>query len=71
MREKASERRSRFLSKDANKDYRDGLFSVFVDNLNSSVDQRSLWGIFKPFGRVSDVFLSAGNRPRRSNFAFI
>lgn len=71
MREKVRERRSRFLSKDDNRDFRDGLFSVFVDNLNSSVDQRCLWYIFKPFGRVRDVYLSPGNKDRRSNYAFI
>ncbi|KAK1555085.1 hypothetical protein Q3G72_021669 [Acer saccharum] len=71
MREKASERRSRFMAKEVNRDFRDGLFSVFVDNLNHSVDQRSLWNIFKPFGRIRDVFLSFGLKRRGSNYAFI
>ncbi|KAK2660333.1 hypothetical protein Ddye_006866 [Dipteronia dyeriana] len=71
MREKGSKRRSKFLSTEASRDFKDGLFSVFVDNLNSSVDQRSLWDIFKPFGMVKDVFLSSEHRARRSNYAFV
>ena len=71
MREKASERRSRFMAKGFNRDFRDGLISVFVDNLNQSVEQRGLWDMFKPFGRVRDVFLSNVISRRGSNYAFI
>jgi hypothetical protein len=32
------------------------MFSIFVDNLNPVVDSARLWGMFKPFGKVRDVF---------------
>ena len=53
------------------KDFRDNLFSIFVDNLSSNVDQRCLWEVFKPFGKVRDVYLSMEKRSRRSKFAFV
>ena len=53
------------------KDFRENLFSIFVDNLNPKVDQRCLWDVFKPFGKVRDVFLSMEKRARRSKFAFV
>ena len=71
MREKVRERESRSLAKVTNKDYRDGLFSIFVDNLHPSMDQRCLWEIFKTFGRVRDVFMSPSHRMRGSNYAFV
>ena len=53
------------------KDFRSSLFSIFVDNVHPSVDQRCLWDYFKSLGRVRDIFLAAGQRSRRSKFAFI
>ena len=35
------------------------------------MDPVGLWNIFKPFGRVRDVYLSSKSRARRSLFAFI
>ncbi|KAK2645152.1 hypothetical protein Ddye_020347 [Dipteronia dyeriana] len=57
--------------KGCRRDFREELFSIFVDNLNPSVDSMGLWGIFKPFGKVMDVFLSTKNRLRREHYAFI
>ena len=51
--------------------FRDNLFSIFVDNLNAKVDYECLWGLFKPFGKVRDVFLSAEKSTRSSKFAFV
>ena len=42
-----------------------------MDNLNPKLDLVSLWGIFKPFGMVRDMFLSSKNSSRRSCFAFV
>ncbi|KAK3222643.1 hypothetical protein Dsin_009668 [Dipteronia sinensis] len=53
------------------KDFRENLFLVFVDNLKHEVDMASLWGIFKQFGMVMDVFLSSKSRTRRNLFTFI
>ncbi|KAK3219558.1 hypothetical protein Dsin_013528 [Dipteronia sinensis] len=52
-------------------DFRDGLFSVFVDNLHPQADLVCLWGVFKAFGKVRDVLLSPKTSSRRSRFAFI
>ncbi|KAI9194362.1 hypothetical protein LWI28_005364 [Acer negundo] len=53
------------------RDFRTNLVSTFVDNLNSEVDLRSLWGIFKQFGVVRDIYLSPKSRFKRSSFAFV
>ncbi|KAK1580845.1 hypothetical protein Q3G72_000606 [Acer saccharum] len=53
------------------RDFKDSLVSIFVDNLNPKVDQVGLWGIFKPFGWVRDVFLSGRTSSRGSRFAFV
>ncbi|KAK2654344.1 hypothetical protein Ddye_014200 [Dipteronia dyeriana] len=53
------------------RDFRDGLFSIFVDNISPCVDLNSLWGIFKSFGKVRDVHLSSKLSSRRSCFGFI
>ncbi|KAK3210818.1 hypothetical protein Dsin_015524 [Dipteronia sinensis] len=71
MRENDSERSSNFFRNEKSEDFRDRLFSIFVDNLNSKVNQACLWGLFKPFGKVRDVLLSMEKRSRRSRFAFI
>ncbi|KAK1565073.1 hypothetical protein Q3G72_018124 [Acer saccharum] len=52
-------------------DFRDGLFSIFIDNLNPEVDVKELWHFFKFFGRVRDVFLSNRFSHRRSSYAFV
>ena len=46
------------------KDFRDNLVFIFIDNLYPKVDVACLWGVFKVFGRVRDVFLSSQNRSR-------
>ncbi|KAK1567989.1 hypothetical protein Q3G72_019065 [Acer saccharum] len=66
-----SSRNSRQWNNYENCDFREGLFSIFLDNLNPVVDQARLWGIFKQFGLVRDVFLSSRNNSRRSAYAFI
>ncbi|KAK3200445.1 hypothetical protein Dsin_023860 [Dipteronia sinensis] len=53
------------------KDFRDKLVSVFVDNLSPVVDLAGLWGIFKPFGVVRDVFFSLKMNTRTICYAFI
>ncbi|KAK3206327.1 hypothetical protein Dsin_020373 [Dipteronia sinensis] len=52
-------------------DFREKLFSIQVDNINLVLDQMGLWSIFKPFGRVRDVYLSPKNTSRRSLYAFV
>ncbi|KAK0595969.1 hypothetical protein LWI29_011566 [Acer saccharum] len=52
-------------------DFRDKLFSIHVDNINPVLDQMGLWSIFKPFGRVRDVYLSPRNSSRGSLYAFV
>ncbi|KAK0601540.1 hypothetical protein LWI29_025165 [Acer saccharum] len=72
IRENSRERNSHsFGGFKAGKDYRESLFSIFVDNLNPVVDSVGLWGMFKPFGKVRGVFLSAKNESRCSCYAFI
>ncbi|KAK3219527.1 hypothetical protein Dsin_013497 [Dipteronia sinensis] len=56
---------------EGNRDFRENLFSIFVDNLNSKVDVACLWEIFKSFGRVRDVFLSSKSTSRGKCFSFI
>ena len=53
------------------KDFRLSLVSIYVDNLNPVVDLKGLWGIFKEFGHVRDIFLSSTKRFRRSRYAFV
>ena len=71
MRENARERNAAFTRNDHRGDFRDNLFSIFVDNLNEKVDYECLWGLFKPFGKVRDIYLSAGKINRSSKFAFV
>ncbi|KAK2638531.1 hypothetical protein Ddye_026326 [Dipteronia dyeriana] len=52
------------------KDFRKGLFSIFIDNLNPCVDLKGLWDFLKSFGKVRDVFLSSKMHHRRS-FGFV
>ncbi|KAK3170497.1 hypothetical protein Dsin_032528 [Dipteronia sinensis] len=51
-------------------DFRVNLFSIFIDNLNHTVDSATLWGVFKEFGRVRDVFVPTKFGFRKSGFAF-
>ncbi|KAK3199555.1 hypothetical protein Dsin_022970 [Dipteronia sinensis] len=53
------------------KDFRDGLFSIFIDNISPSLDSRALWRFFKPFGRVRDVYLSLKKSFSGSRFGFV
>ncbi|KAK0588949.1 hypothetical protein LWI29_007612 [Acer saccharum] len=53
------------------RDFRDSLFSVYIDNINPVVDYEGLWGIFKPFGRIRDIFKSSKSQSRRSCYAFL
>ncbi|KAK2643838.1 hypothetical protein Ddye_019033 [Dipteronia dyeriana] len=53
------------------KDFRDGLVSIFIGNLNPEIDSMGLWGIFKVFGKVRDVYLSSKKNFNGSVFAFI
>ena len=82
-REKSRERRPVSLGREGNqvkpngwdlsrnRDFRESLFSVFIDYLNPKVDVGCLWSVFKVFGRVRDVYLSSKKSSRRSSFAFI
>ncbi|KAK3205564.1 hypothetical protein Dsin_019610 [Dipteronia sinensis] len=69
MRERVRERSSSGSFR--HRDFRSNLVSVFVDNLNPIVELKDLWGVFKSFGRIRDLFLSPKNRTRRSCFAFV
>ncbi|KAK2640304.1 hypothetical protein Ddye_028099 [Dipteronia dyeriana] len=71
MVERVRERNSGVPRQEGINDYRENLYSIFIDNLNPKVDSACLWGIFKPHGRVMDVFLSSNSKPRRSAFSFI
>ncbi|KAI9161714.1 hypothetical protein LWI28_020034 [Acer negundo] len=53
------------------RDSRDKFVSVFVDNLNLVVDLVGLWGIFKTFERVRNVFFSGKKNSRCSYYSFI
>ncbi|KAK3205848.1 hypothetical protein Dsin_019894 [Dipteronia sinensis] len=55
----------------ARKDFRENLFSVFIDNINPQTDIECLWGVLKVFGRVRDIYLSPKHNFRRSRFTFI
>ena len=72
-RERSSSRERNFseLSHVSKSDFIKRLFFIFVDNLHPKVDLIGLWGIFKPFGKVRDVYFSAKSESRKSNFAFI
>ncbi|KAK3226180.1 hypothetical protein Dsin_006042 [Dipteronia sinensis] len=53
------------------KDFRENLFSIFIDNVNPKVNVACLWEVFKVFGRVREFFLSTQKGARQSCFAFI
>ncbi|KAK4854852.1 hypothetical protein QYF36_001875 [Acer negundo] len=77
MRKKVRERKSeafvgkRFNGLHGDRDFRHNLVSIFVDNLKPCVNQKGLWGIFRDFGLVRDLYLSPKSRERRSCFAFV
>ncbi|KAK2653360.1 hypothetical protein Ddye_013216 [Dipteronia dyeriana] len=50
---------------------REGLVSIFIDNLNQCLDSFDLWGMFKSFGKVKDVFLSSKKSSQKVCFGFI
>ena len=71
MRENLRERNAAQSNNDNRRDFRDNLYSIFVDNLNPKVDYECLWGLFKPFGKVRDIYLSPDKSRRTSRFAFV
>ncbi|CAL5331326.1 unnamed protein product [Camellia sinensis] len=53
-------------------DERSGLFTVFVDNIPSSFDAKSLFKLFNKFGVVKDVFIPFKRRKAtNSRFGFV
>ena len=66
-----ADKRVEFKGQGRYDDFRGRLFSIHIDNINPIMDQLGLWSIFKPFGRVRDVYLSSKNTSRRSLYAFI
>ncbi|KAK3206425.1 hypothetical protein Dsin_020471 [Dipteronia sinensis] len=70
MREKGRERGSDVLGQNMT-DFKENLFSIFVDNLHPKADLLCLWGCFQPFGRVKDIHLSTVNKNRKRGFAFV
>ncbi|KAI9174729.1 hypothetical protein LWI28_021923 [Acer negundo] len=79
MREKARERSSNLVhgygrdkvAHERFKDFRENLVSIFVDNVNDQVDTMCIWGIFKPFGKVRDVYFAEVNSKRKIGYAFV
>ncbi|KAK3228033.1 hypothetical protein Dsin_007895 [Dipteronia sinensis] len=59
------------IGKSGRVEFRERLFSIFVENLNPKVDLVCLWGVFKSFGRVRDVFLSSKINSKKKCFAFV
>ncbi|KAK3193643.1 hypothetical protein Dsin_024953 [Dipteronia sinensis] len=56
------------------KDFKESLFSIFIDNLNPKVYVACSWGVFKVFGRARDIFLFSKNSSRKrvlKAFSFI
>ncbi|KAK3188253.1 hypothetical protein Dsin_027814 [Dipteronia sinensis] len=71
MREITGERKSGTLGQRRFRDFRETLVSIFVDNLNHQVDQRFLWDLFKVFGRMRDIYLSAATVHMKIGYAFV
>ncbi|XVF82531.1 hypothetical protein PTKIN_Ptkin16aG0057100 [Pterospermum kingtungense] len=57
-------------SKSSHGDWRDHLYTAFVDNLSKRVSRRALWEAFNIYGRVEDVFISFRNA-KPTTFAFV
>ncbi|XVE65737.1 hypothetical protein DITRI_Ditri08aG0023400 [Diplodiscus trichospermus] len=56
------------------KDWREHLFSVFVDNLSCKVPKSALWEVFEAYGQVMDVYIGIAKswrRQRGTTFAFV
>ncbi|KAK2648320.1 hypothetical protein Ddye_015809 [Dipteronia dyeriana] len=70
MRE-TSERSSGYYGWERKRDFRDNLHSIFIDNLNDKIDLLCLWGLFKTFGKVRDIYLAEANKNRIRGFAFV
>ncbi|KAI9164681.1 hypothetical protein LWI28_000238 [Acer negundo] len=49
--------------------FRENLVSIFVDNLHFKVDTMCIWRIFKPFGKVKDVYLIGVNENIKKGYA--
>ena len=64
-------RSSNSLGQERRSDFRGNLHSIFVDNLNQKADLLCLWGVFKCFGRVRDIYLPAANKNRKIGYAFV
>ncbi|KAK3200495.1 hypothetical protein Dsin_023910 [Dipteronia sinensis] len=71
MRENSRERVSAHRAQYNRRDFRENLFSIFVDNLNPVVDLVGLWGMLKPFGMVRDIFLLPKTRIHASVYASV
>ncbi|KAK2642594.1 hypothetical protein Ddye_024357 [Dipteronia dyeriana] len=71
MRQKVRDIGSGFHEVGERRDFRENLFTIFLDNLNPKVDHRSLWEIFMKYGMVRDVFISSKKSARSSSFAFV
>ena len=71
MRENSRVRSSDSYGQERRSDFRGNLHSIFVDNLDQNVDVQCLWGVFKCFGRVRDIYLPAANKTRKIGFAFV
>ncbi|KAK2659849.1 hypothetical protein Ddye_006382 [Dipteronia dyeriana] len=52
-------------------DFREKLYSIYLNNLNPKVYQVCLWGLFKTFGKVRDIYLSAAIGFLKRGFAFV
>ncbi|KAK2634672.1 hypothetical protein Ddye_029464 [Dipteronia dyeriana] len=61
----------RLRSPEARSDFRAKLVSIYIDNLNPVVDLKDLWGIFRAFGIVRDIYLSPKLKFMRSRYGFI
>ncbi|XVF51723.1 hypothetical protein PTKIN_Ptkin04bG0207700 [Pterospermum kingtungense] len=57
-------------SESSHGDWRDHLYTAFVDNLSKRLSRRALWEAFNIYGRVEDVFISFRNA-KPTTFAFV
>ncbi|KAK2662674.1 hypothetical protein Ddye_001248 [Dipteronia dyeriana] len=61
----------RIRSSEARSNFRENLVSIYIDNLNPVEDLKGLWGIFRAFGIVRDIYISPKLKFRRSRYGFI
>ncbi|XVE86036.1 hypothetical protein DITRI_Ditri18aG0004100 [Diplodiscus trichospermus] len=60
--------------KSSSKDWRDNLFTVFVDNISCRVPKSAVWEVFDLYGKVVDVFIGvpkSWRRQKRITYAFV